>query len=58
MAQGLLDLMSEDYELRIVVPEDLAAQITEEIAVTLITEVDYRTGRAMICKISPQKPMA
>ncbi|MGC6527143.1 MAG: aminotransferase class V-fold PLP-dependent enzyme, partial [Paracoccaceae bacterium] len=45
MAQGLLDLMSEDYELRIVAPEDLAAQITDEIAVTLITEVDYRTGR-------------
>ena len=45
MAQGLLDLMSEDYELRIVAPEDLAAQITDEIAITLITEVDYRTGR-------------
>ena len=45
MAQGLLDLMSEDYELRIVAPEDLAAQIADEIAVTLITEVDYRTGR-------------
>ncbi|MGR3369715.1 MAG: kynureninase [Sagittula sp.] len=45
MAEGLLKLLPEGYELRTVAPEDVAAHITEEVAVTLITEVDYRTGR-------------
>ncbi|SHH76899.1 kynureninase [Marivita hallyeonensis] len=45
MAEGLISLLGPDYDLRLVAPEDVSAAITEEIAVTLITEVDYRTGR-------------
>ena len=45
MAQGLVKLLGGDYELRVVKPGDVAEAITEEVAVTLLTEVDYRTGR-------------
>ncbi|MCR9157122.1 MAG: kynureninase [Rhodobacteraceae bacterium] len=45
MAEGLISLLGPDYELRLVAPEEVEAAITDEIAVTLITEVDYRTGR-------------
>lgn len=45
MAQGLVKTLDAGHELRVVDPEDIAANITEEVAVTLITEVDYRTGR-------------
>lgn len=45
MAEGLISLLGPDYELRLVAPEEIEAAITDDIAVTLITEVDYRTGR-------------
>jgi kynureninase len=45
MAEGLISLLGPEYELRLVAPEEVEAAITKEIAVTLITEVDYRTGR-------------
>ncbi|WP_171235549.1 kynureninase [Ruegeria sp. HKCCA6837] len=45
MADGLLRSLGEDYELRIVDPEDVAEAITEEVAVLMLTEVDYRSGR-------------
>ncbi|MCD1626434.1 kynureninase [Seohaeicola saemankumensis] len=45
MAEGLIASLARGHELRVVAPEDVAANITEEVAVTLITEVDYRTGR-------------
>ncbi|MCL3883506.1 kynureninase [Marivita sp. GX14005] len=45
MAEGLIKLLGPNYELRLVEPEEVAAAITEEIAVTMLTEVDYRTGR-------------
>ncbi|GGB16848.1 kynureninase [Allosediminivita pacifica] len=45
MAEGLVKLLGCDYELRLVAPEAVEGAITEEVAVTLITEVDYRTGR-------------
>ncbi len=45
MAEGLIGLLGDDYDLRVVAPEDVAEAITDDIAVTLITEVDYRTGR-------------
>ena len=45
IAQGLLKMLGPDYELRLVAPEEVEAAITDEIAVTLITEVDYRSGR-------------
>ncbi|SMO42409.1 Kynureninase [Thalassovita litoralis] len=45
MAEGLIRSLDRGYELRVVTPEDIEANITDDIAVTLITEVDYRTGR-------------
>jgi kynureninase len=45
MAEGLIRALGRGHELRVVAPEAVAEAITEEVAVTLITEVDYRTGR-------------
>lgn len=45
MAEGLIKSLNAGHELRVVAPEDIANNITDEVAVTLITEVDYRTGR-------------
>lgn len=45
IAQGLLSALGRGLELRLVAPEEVEAAIDESIAVTLITEVDYRTGR-------------
>ncbi|WCM28563.1 kynureninase [Sphingomonas sp. QA11] len=45
MAEGLLASLQRDYELSIVAPEDVGAAIDETVAVLLLTEVDYRTGR-------------
>ena len=45
IAQGLIQALNQGHELRLVAPEDLYNHVTEEIAVTLVTQVDYRTGR-------------
>ncbi|MEX0320413.1 MAG: kynureninase [Ruegeria sp.] len=45
MADGLLRSLGGDYELRVVDPEAVEDAITDEIAVLMLTEVDYRTGR-------------
>ncbi|OYU18805.1 MAG: kynureninase [Rhodobacteraceae bacterium PARR1] len=45
MAEGLCRTLGADYELRVVEPEAVLDAIDETIAVTLITEIDYRTGR-------------
>ncbi|WP_093188991.1 kynureninase [Pseudovibrio sp. Tun.PSC04-5.I4] len=45
MAQGLKGLVSEDLELRLVAPEDVENALDESVAVMMLTEVDYRTGR-------------
>ncbi len=45
MADGLLRSLGAEYELRVVEPEQVAEAITDEVAVLMLTEVDYRTGR-------------
>ena len=45
MAEGLIDTLDKGHELRCVPPEEVEQAITEEVAVLLLTEVDYRTGR-------------
>ncbi|QLG13152.1 kynureninase (plasmid) [Deinococcus sp. D7000] len=47
MAQGLNALLGGRYELRPVPSADLEAQLTDDVALTLLTEVDYRTGRRL-----------
>ncbi len=58
MAQGLLQSLGDDYELRVVAPEEVADNITDEIAVLMITEVDYRTGRLHDMKALTEKAHA
>ncbi len=45
MTDGLLRSLDKGYELRVVEPEDVEDAIDERVAVLLLTEVDYRTGR-------------
>jgi kynureninase len=45
MAQGLIGTIGKGHELRTPAPEDVASAITEEVAVVMLTHVDYRTGR-------------
>jgi kynureninase len=45
MADGLVRTLGHGYSLKTVAPEDVEAAIDETVAVTMITEVDYRTGR-------------
>ena len=45
MADGLVRTLGNGYALRTVAPEDVLDAIDDSVAVTMITEVDYRTGR-------------
>ena len=45
MAEGLIRTIDKGYKLRTPKPEEVANAITEDVAVVLLTEVDYRTGR-------------
>jgi kynureninase len=45
MAEGLIRMLGGRHELRLAEPEALEEAMTEEVAVVLVTEVDYRTGR-------------
>ena len=45
MAQGLAQTLGQGYSLKTVAPERVLDAIDDTVAVTLITEVDYRTGR-------------
>lgn len=45
MAEGLVKLKDQGYELRVVDSESLIEAIDDSIAVVMLTEVDYRTGR-------------
>jgi kynureninase len=45
MVEGLMKLKNDGYELRTPDPEDVMDQITDEVAVVMLTEVDYRSGR-------------
>ncbi|CAN0583858.1 unnamed protein product, partial [Laminaria digitata] len=45
MAQGLIGTIDKGYELRTPAPEDVAEAITDEVAVVMLTQVDYRSGR-------------
>lgn len=45
MAQGLINTLGGDHELRVVDPEAVAESIDESVAVVMLTQVDYRSGR-------------
>lgn len=58
MAQGLLTSLGKGYELKIVDPEAVEANIDETVAAMMITEVDYRIGRLHDMKRLTQKAHA
>ncbi|HEY3621441.1 MAG TPA: kynureninase [Roseiarcus sp.] len=45
VAQGVCHLLGRGYELKIVDPEAVESTLDERVAVLMLTEVDYRTGR-------------
>lgn len=45
MAEGLIQQLEQGHELRVVAPEDVLGAIDDSVAVVMITQVDYRTGR-------------
>ncbi|MEM8701260.1 MAG: kynureninase [Pseudomonadota bacterium] len=45
VASGLKDLLARGHELKIVAPEDVEASLDGQVAVMMLTQVDYRTGR-------------
>ena len=45
MAEGLLRSLGRGHDLRVVAPEDVANAIDDDVAVLMLTQVDYRTGR-------------
>jgi kynureninase len=45
MAEGLIKSLGRGLELRVVDPEDVENHINDDLAVLMLTQVDYRTGR-------------
>ncbi|MFA8440625.1 kynureninase [Yoonia sp.] len=45
MAEGLIKSLERGHELRVVDPEDVVNHINDDLAVLMLTQVDYRTGR-------------
>ncbi len=45
MAEGLVTALGRGYQLKVVAPEEIEDAIDDTIAVMMLTQVDYRTGR-------------
>lgn len=45
MAEGLIKLIDGDIELKVVPPDQVADHLDDSVAVMMLTQVDYRTGR-------------
>ncbi len=45
MAQGFVENMGSGLSLRVVAPEEVAENLSEDVGVLMLTQVDYRTGR-------------
>lgn len=45
MAQGLAQLLDREHRLELVAPEQVTDRIGPDVAVVMLTEIDYRTGR-------------
>lgn len=58
MVDGLLKSLDKGQELRLADPENVEAELSEEIAVLMLTEVDYRTGRKHDMKAITEKAHA
>ncbi|MEJ8473696.1 kynureninase [Roseibium algae] len=58
VAGGLAELLDQGHELRVVAPEDVEAAVTDELAVLMLTQVDYKTGRRHDMKALTEKAHA
>ncbi len=45
VAQGLIELLDKGHELKLVEPEEVANSIDESVALVMLTQTDYRSGR-------------
>ena len=45
MAEGLIRSLGRGHELRVVDPEDVVNHINDDLAVLMLTQADYKTGR-------------
>lgn len=45
IAEGLARMLQRGHSVKLVAPEEVATAINEEVAVVMLTEVDYRTAR-------------
>jgi kynureninase len=45
VAQGLAGFMNDGHELRVVEPDHILDSITEDVAVVMVTECDYRSAK-------------
>ena len=45
MADGLIRALNDGHILKTVAPEEVEAHLDEDVAVLMLTQVDYRTGR-------------
>ena len=55
IAQGLLASLGDGFELKVVDPEAVEEMIDDSVAVLMLTEVDYRTGRLHDMKALTEK---
>jgi kynureninase len=44
IAAGLADLLGQGHRLRLVNPDEITSALDEDVAVLMLTDVDYRTG--------------
>ena len=58
MVDGLLKSLDAGHELRLADPDKIEEALSEEIAVLMLTEVDYRTGRKHNMKALTEKAHA
>src|ERR1700677_4695535 len=45
IAEGVIGTLDRGYQLKVVAPDEVAEAMDETVAVLMLTEVDYRTGR-------------
>ncbi len=45
MAEGLIKSLDKGHELKLVEPEEVESLLSQDVAVLMLTEVDYRSGR-------------
>jgi kynureninase len=58
VAEGVCRLLGRGHELKIVDPEAVESALDERVAVLMLTEVDYRTGRRHDMRLLTEKAKA